>query len=174
MAAKMIENHKLGKDVLLTKLADLDSRMEKLEARYDSITIREVMRILERHICLASTLSKTKFKKFYNIDKINKSNDTDLQARFQAEKLRIGLSNAHINMLDYLKHCGDLSAHHYLTFDEWTDVIQLPIDPEIDDSETADENKVRRELLLALSRYILVELDGGKWKIEDPCYTPRQ
>ena len=134
------------------------------------------MRILERHICLASAPSKSQFKKkFYNFDKINTSKDLTVQASLEAELARVGLSNDEIGMLGYLKDCGDFSAHFerpQLTFLEWEEFIQSPIGSEVDDSETLEENAAKLKLLTALSSYIPVESDGH-WKIEDPIEKPK-
>ena len=55
---------------------DLNGRLLAVEVRNTPITIREVMRILERSLCLEAVCSKSKFKRFFNIDKIKNSTDS--------------------------------------------------------------------------------------------------
>jgi hypothetical protein len=168
---------KIEKDLLIEKLDTFEARLHAVETRDEPKSVREAMRILERHICLASAPSTSQFKKkFYNFDKINTSKDLVVQARLKTELTRVGLSNDEIEMLGYLKDCGDFSAHcerPQLTFSEWEEFIQSPtIGSEVEDSETLEENAAKLRLLAALSSYIPVE-SNRHWKIEDPIEKPK-
>lgn len=108
------ENDRLRNEnsALETRLSDVEGRLKAVEERDHPITVREAMRILERHICKDVVESNKQFKFFYNFDKLSRATDTAVQAKFSATLEARGLTQDHVAMLGYLKDCGDESAHH--------------------------------------------------------------
>jgi len=60
-------------------IASLTNRISKLESRVHPITVREIMRMIEKHVSLAVAGSKTQAKTYYNFDQIER--DPTLKAK---------------------------------------------------------------------------------------------
>ena len=133
------------------KLANLESRLVELESRDSPNTVREAMRVLESHICLAIVGSKSKMKmnKLYNLANIN--GDPTLKVRKEEIMAFLGIEEKHLNMLAFLNDEGDNSAHDnrpVYSRTEWETVI-------IDEDEDEEEEKtIKLKLLKCLEHYL--------------------
>ena len=160
---------------LMARLSAVEERLATVEARDKSVSVREAMRMLERHICYVAAGSNNKFKTFYCLAKIT-SEDTDVYGRLQDELKRLGLEKDHLVELSYLKDVGDFATHHQrpqMTYEDWKNEIeQSCMSSEIDEAEL-DELQNRMKLLDALWSYHTPDVDSGTVELRDPIVVPK-
>lgn len=158
----------------------LTERVAKLESEHVApISIREAMRLLERWICFnAVNKSKTKFKTdCFNFDKIKNCGDQQIQTRLAGTLSSLNLRKEHLNMLAYLKDCGDYVAHSpsNLSLSEWTALASEEESSELDEEDlklVKTENSLKRDLFAALSSLLGLS-DSGQLLFSDPIEKPK-
>lgn len=174
-------------EMLRTKLSDCEKRISKLEARDERITVREVIRILEAHICLEAVGgSKTKFRNGnYSFDAISSTADPKVTAQLSTILSTRGLSTDHLSTISYLKDCGDFGAHGsrpVMTKDEWYEILtgeDLKEASEAGERNDEEEKQlalaaveIKTDLLRVLESYNPCPAAGGAWEIKSPVAKP--
>jgi regulator of replication initiation timing len=169
------ENEQLKHEnaMLKAKLAEFESRISQLEARDKPITVREAMRILEHCICFeAVKKSKRKFRDGnYNFAAIAANGDEDTKNALKTAQQNCGITANHIKTMNFLKDCGDFSAHSdrpFLTKKEWSELLLGDDDEDESSFDDSEEAKVKTDLLSALEKFFPTPVDGDvPWQIVD-------
>jgi hypothetical protein len=120
------------------------ARLDAVESRDTPITLREIARTLEAHICLQVAGSKTKAKNLYNFSRIDASNDQRAITHLNT-LAGVGLRN----LIGRLKDDGDTSAHDgrpQLNEDELKKLLFQPDDED-------DDKKEKNDFIMALHAY---------------------
>mmetsp|Transcript_14448 Transcript_14448/g.13051 ORF Transcript_14448/g.13051 Transcript_14448/m.13051 type:complete len:273 (+) Transcript_14448:89-907(+) len=170
------ENFNLKNDELRKQLDEQkelisshENRIKALEDNNKPITIREAMRILERHICMEVAGSKNSFRKLFNFEKIKICNDSTYKTKLEGIFQSLGLTEDHITLLHYLKDTGDYVVYvsrPVYTFDEWKNLMTDLLSSDADDMDNAAE--LANDLLDALKVYIPPTTSTEPWIINDP------
>jgi hypothetical protein len=164
---------------LRDKIGALNTRVIALENRDVPMTVHEAMRILEAHICLEAAGSKRKYiRGHYNFEKI-RNGETDVQTRLATILSDHGLTNDHLNMIDYLKDNSDFSAHHnrlLLTPLELTNILLEDETNETSslDEEVVQENNIKKKLLQVLLSYIPCDDENNTWNLQHPIHKQQK
>lgn len=148
---------------LKSSLAALQAEVEKLkvvikdlQTRDHPIAVREAMRVLEGHICLAIAGSKTKARKsLYTLKLVSASTDPTIQASYQRFMQEYHLTTDHADILGFLKDNGDAATHDkrpLLTRDELLNLVQ--------ESSNEEEKAITRDLVLLLDTFAFKDSDG--------------
>ena len=161
--------------VLEETLNALMLQADALEERYSCTTIRKAIKILETCICLEAVGgSKRKIRSgFYNINRIQSSNDAVVKTSLQKVLIQRGITEDHIAMMEYFKEsCFSTAPMTRDAWDEWITEDELQEASVLDDSdpEKADllaNIKIKKELLCALEYYQPCQ-PGQKWILTDP------
>jgi hypothetical protein len=162
-------------ELLKQQHKELLDRVIALENRDVSMIVREAMRILEAHICLEAAGSKRKYiRGHYNFEKI-RNGETDVQTRLATIMSDHGLTNDHLNMIDYLKDNSDFSAHHnrlLLTPLELTNILLEDETNETSslDEEVVQENNIIKKLLQVLLSYSPCDDENKTWNLQHPIH----
>ena len=142
-----------------------NDRLRAIEERDTPITIREMMRILERSLCMDAAGSKSKFRKYFNIDKIKTSTDVHIQQALNRILQERNLGEDHLDAIAYLKDAGDKSAHDgrpVLCKLEWIRLLNEALTDEGDSQIVGD-------LVAALEHYIPCPgNENDPWAVTDP------
>ena len=146
----------------------LDVRLRAVEGRDIPITIQELMRILERSLCLEAACSKSKFKRFFNIDKIKTSTDDEIQAALNRTLQERNLGENHLEAIAYLKDAGDNSAHDGRPVLCKSELIRL-LTEALTPVTAEDGSQIVMELVAALEHYNPCSGNEDEpWVITDP------
>lgn len=148
---------------LKSSLTALQAEVEKLkvvikdlQTRDHPITVREAMRVLEGHICLAIAGTKTKARKgLYTLKLVSASTDPTIQASYQRFMQDHHLTTDHADILGYLKDNRDAATHDkrsLLTRDELLNLVQ--------ESSDEEEKAITRDLVLLLDTFAPKDSDG--------------
>ena len=109
------QNEQLRKEIAELKAMseEYDRRFTLLEARDKPITVREVIRILEHCICFEAVgKSFTKFRDgSFSFEAIAGNSDKNIKNSLLLTQQKYGITSKHINLMNYLKDCGDYKAH---------------------------------------------------------------
>jgi len=125
-------------------IAGLTNRISALESRDRPITVREIMRTIEKHVSLAVAGSKTQAKTYYNFDRIGR--EPNLKAALD------NLVTADVqSMIGRLKDNGDDAAHDK----------RPPTTLEELETFLVDEDDNHRKEVLNLAKTYLVDPASG-------------
>jgi len=108
------ENERLTQlvDAMQKQIGEMESRIRVLESRDHPITVREAMRVLESHICIAICGSKRKAKNgLCTLKKVSQSADPTISNAYNRFMTDRGLSVEHQNLLAFLKDHDDEATH---------------------------------------------------------------
>ena len=178
------ENEQLKKEnsLLKAKLAEYENRISQLEARDKPITVREAMRILEHCICFEAVgKSKTKFAAGnYSFLAIAGNDDEKTKKALETAQQKYNITANHIKTMNFLKDCGDYTAHSdrpFLSRKEWKEVLLEGEDGDDNDYEEAElASKVKAikvDLLCVMEQFFPAPVDDDvPWQIED--YTSKK
>ena len=171
------ENEQLKKEnaLLKAKLAEYENRISQLEARDKPITVREAMRILEHCICFEAVgKSKTKFAAGnYSFLAIAGNDDEKTKKALETTQQKYGITANHIKTMNFLKDCGDYTAHSdrpFLSKKEWIEVLLGGEDGEDGDESTFNDSEeaelaikvkgIKTDLLTVMEQFFPAPVDG--------------
>lgn len=160
-----ISNMQTKVDALQCRVSDLDSRVNALLCRDNPVDIRNTMKKLERWLCYEAAGSKSRFLRFFNLDRISTQGDTPLKYDLAKVFSNRGLNEDHLDTLAFLKEC--IAVPDYgrpeMTVSEWEEAIcAYSLDGE-------EDQRVRLQLLDALALYCPKPSDPeAPWVITDP------
>ena len=178
------QNEQLRKEIAELKAMseEYDRRFTLLEARDKPITVREVIRILEHCICFEAVgKSFTKFRDgSFSFEAIAGNSDKNIKNSLLLTQQKYGITSKHINLMNYLKDCGDYTAHSdrpFLTKNEWMEILLSDEDEDesydsVDAQSAALAVNLKSDLLSALEKFFPSPGDGVLWEIVD--YTERK
>ena len=136
---------------LESKLKTLKSRVNILVSKDRAISLREIARTLERHICLEAAGSKTLARKqFFRLDKFKGSSLEGVLCKTLQSR---GLTDT---LFERLKDLGDDVAHDNRDTLTVSEVEKLLKNPDFDE----DEQKETVSFISALHTFGLVQADG--------------
>lgn len=159
-----------GHEPLMKCLAEVKQRLSALEARDNSMSVREAMRILERHICFnAVGKSISAFKKYFCLSKIDDSAPKDIKELLISELAKLGLTQEHLDEIAFLKEFGDYAVRPTMTIADWQrEILGCSSCEESETDSSSGEKAIRIRLLEALLTYVKVAEDSGHVMIEGP------
>ncbi len=128
----------------------LNSRLGVLELKYRAISLREIARILERHICLHAAGSKTLARK--QLFRLDKFPGSGREGALRKTLESLGLTK---DLIDKVKNQGDVvhDNRDILTVSELENLLQKP---DFDE----DEKKETASFISALHTFGMVQADG--------------
>ena len=134
---------------LEAEVGKLKEVIKDLQSRDHAITVREAMRVLEGHICLAIVGSKTKARKgLYTLKLVSDSTDPTIKASLQSFMQQHHLTTDHADILAYLKDNGDTATHDkrpLLTPNELLNLVQ--------ESSEEEEKLLTQDLVRLLDNF---------------------
>ena len=125
------------------------------------ISIRDVMRFLERHICRKVAGSRRNYRTFYNFSIIKSDGTNELKVALDEELNALQLDENHVALILFLKETGDNFPRKMLTRREWDEII-------VDEDDTQQDIEEKRNLLVALEVFNPVSSVDNWWIITAP------
>jgi hypothetical protein len=144
---------------LQQKIVDLDLRLR----RHEKITVREIARILERHICVeaAGSISQAK-KKYFNFSRFNFDDDSAMKAQLSTVLNSYNLTS---NSIERLKEDGNTAFYDPRNPD--TKELFLAL---IADADDDDEDKLQHIALVNAMVTFNMILPDGRINISDTVW----
>ena len=138
-------------EALKSDTVALKSRLDVLELKDRAISLREIARILERHICLRAAGSKTLARKqLFRLDKFPGSGQ---EGALRKTLESLGLTT---DLIDKVKDLGNNVAHDIRDILTVSEVENLLQNPDFDD----DEQKETASFISALHTFGMVQAYG--------------
>ena len=155
---------------LQSELADVKVHVNTLQTQLDhvlrrdaTVTLREICRILERHLCLGVAGSKTQAKKnYFNFAKVK--NDETMFAELERDLQQRGFTSS-TNFIDRLKDVGDAFPAHQDRDCPTLDELRARLCDQNDDEEDRQNSMA---FLKALESFGMVSSEGRIEISRDP------